>query len=88
MCQAGFELGEPVAALGGGVRDPGQDRGDDLVFPSGYSPGQGEQLGRVIVAGAPVVEGEESAADVSLAGGGAVMRARRFSTSRSFSIAI
>ena len=30
---AGFELGEPVQAFGGGVRHAGQDRGDDARTP-------------------------------------------------------
>src|ERR1017187_9022191 len=65
--RGGLGLGEPIQALRNGIRDSGQDRGDDLVFPPRYRPGQGQQLGDVIVAGAPVVEGEEPAADVALA---------------------
>jgi hypothetical protein len=65
--QASLESGEPVQALGGRVRDPGQDRADDLVLPPGYRPGQAGHLGDVVVAGAPVVEGEEPAPDVTLA---------------------
>ena len=49
------------------VRDAGQDRADDLVLPPGYRPGEAEQLGDVVVAGAPVVEGEEPVPDVALA---------------------
>lgn len=69
--QAGFELGEPVQALGGGVGDPGQDRAEDLVLPPGNRPGEADQLGDVVVAGAPVVEGEEPVPDVALTWRGA-----------------
>src|ERR1700729_3294678 len=57
--EAGLKLGEPVQALGGRVRDAGQDRADDLVLPPGNRPGEADQLGDVVVAGAPVVEREE-----------------------------
>src|SRR5712691_3271194 len=46
----------PAAAAGAGGADP---------------PGEGEQLGDVVVPGAPVVAAEQPAADVALAGGGA-----------------
>ena len=49
------------------IRDSGQERGDDFVFPPGYRPGQGQQLGDVVVLRAPVVGGKEPAADVALA---------------------
>src|SRR5271166_5395814 len=61
--EAGFELGEPVEALGGGVRDPGQDRADDLVFPPGDRLREAEQFGDVVVLGAPVVEGGQPVPD-------------------------
>ncbi len=67
VCEAGFEFGEPVQAFGGGVRDPGQDRADDLVLPPGDGPREAEQLGDVVVAGTPVVEGGQPVPDVALA---------------------
>ena len=67
VCLAGRWFREPVQAFGGGVRDPGQDRADDLVLPPGDRPGEAEQLGDVVVLGAPVVEGEEPVPDVALA---------------------
>src|SRR6266567_3209856 len=82
------ELGDPVQGFGPGVAHPGQDRAGDLVLPAGDGPGQGDQLGNVVVLRAPVVEGGGPAADVPLAGVDLVMAARRFSASRSFSLPI
>ena len=39
-----------------GVGDAGQDGGDGLVLPAGDGRGQGDELGDVLVLGAPVVE--------------------------------
>jgi hypothetical protein len=82
----GFELGEPVQALGGGVGDPGDHRCDDLVLPAGYGPGQRDEFRDVVVLGAPVIVEEQPAADVTLTGMDPVTRARRFRASRSFSL--
>ena len=47
--------------------DAGQDGADDLVLPSGYRPREADQLGDVVVAGAPVAEGKEPVPDVAFA---------------------
>src|SRR5690349_302033 len=70
VCQAGLQFGEAVQALGGRVRNASQDRADDLVLPAGDCPGEGQEFGDVVVVGAPVVEGGQPAADVTLARGG------------------
>jgi hypothetical protein len=41
------------------------------ALPPGYGPGQRDELGDVIVPGAPVIEGEEPVAHLALAGDGA-----------------
>src|SRR5690348_7354298 len=86
--QAGFELGEPVEALGGGVGDPGDDGGGDLVLPPGYGRGQRDEFGDVVVGGAPIIESESRPRTSRSHGADPVIRARRFSASRSFSFAI
>src|SRR6266700_7924035 len=68
---AGLEFGEAVEAFGGGVGDAGGHGGDDLVFPACDGASEGLQFGDVLVLGAPVVEGEQPAADLPLAGGAA-----------------
>ena len=63
-------------------------RADDLVFLAADRLGQADQLGDVVVAGAPEIEGEQPVPHVALARVEPVTRARRFSASRSFSFAI
>lgn len=65
---AGFELGDAVEAFGAGVGHPGQDGGDDLVLPAGDGGGERNQLGDLLVLGAPVVEGKEPVPDLAFAG--------------------
>jgi hypothetical protein len=71
VCQAGFELGEPVQALRSRVRHA--DRTAQTI--SSY---QREQFGDVIVVGAPVAEGEQPIPNVALAWRAKLTRAAGF----------
>ncbi len=68
---AGLQLGDAVEALGAGVGDSGDDGGHDLVLPARDGAGERGQFGDLLVLRAPVVKGEEAAADLPLARRGA-----------------
>ena len=71
-----------------GVRHAGDHRADDLVFLAADRLGQADQLGDVVMPGAPGVEGNSRSRTLRSHGVEPVTRARRFSASRSFSFTI